>query len=180
MPRRFGAAAAVLGAAAAPVAVAQPALADSSGSHCSTRALSPTQLDAGELSEIRCFATFAESLAAIGVEAPAGLSPADAEGVAALSAVLAVHYDGNFGTGASLAIGGSDCNGGGISFSAGDPWNDVISSTEHRLCGRVKHWVDANYSGSYQNTQGGYGAVVNMNATLTNKVSSIKYYTPLN
>jgi hypothetical protein len=185
MNRRFTATAAAVGAVALPIASSQTAEAAPTPvekPHCSTRALTAAQIDRGERSTVACFPTFVESMAALGVTVPANATPRDLriQSVAALSGVLAIHYDGFSASGSSLSVGGTDCGGGGISLPAGDSWNDRISSTKHQLCGRVKHWTDANYSGTSQLTEGGFNVARDMNSSLHDNVTSIRYYEPLN
>jgi hypothetical protein len=86
---------------------------------------------------------------------------------------LAYHYIDADGWGGSLAVSGS-CNGSGLNLGAG--WNDMISSTRHQACGRIKHFSDANGSGDYQITQAAAGGVVNLNGSLNDRVSSTYYY----
>ena len=75
---------------------------------------------------------------------------------------------------------GDGCDGGGLSFSAGDNWNDTILATRHRLCSQVKHYSDADYRGEVQTTNGGNGTLNMMNGSLTRQVSSIKYQGVIN
>jgi hypothetical protein len=98
-------------------------------------------------------------LAAVGIRSLAADQP------------LATHYVDANGLGASLTVYGSSCEGGGVNLSS--PYNDVISSTRHLLCGRIKHFADANANGDYQITTGG---LANMNATMNDRTSSIYYY----
>ena len=172
---------AILAAATAPTApwiAGSPAEAeasrfatDDSERHCVTFALSATQIHAGVRSEITCGPTKASALRT------AYDQDRNGEPRRMLSStVLAVHYTSWTGTGDSLTIYGSSCDGGGVSFSAGGWWNDKIRSTHHRACSDVKHWVDAGYSGASQITTGANWDVVNLNSTLAGQVSSIAYY----
>lgn len=95
--------------------------------HCSTMRLTSAQLKAGVTSTVRCFASMDEALVAIGV-APIS---ADVATSSVVNGLVGIHFKGFQGTGESLAIGGDNCDGGGISFANGDPWNDAIRSTEH-------------------------------------------------
>jgi hypothetical protein len=84
--------------------------------------------------------------------------------------VIARHYTGIDGTGSMLTVTGS-C-GGSLQLAGG--WNDTISSTQHGICGRIKHFTDVNGGGANQITTGG---TANMNGTLNDQVSSVYYYT---
>jgi len=156
--------------------------------YCSTVELSAEQLKAGVTSDVKCFATMAESLAAIGVTDVAvsdGLNEDLRDGGGAqtnsiVTGLVGIHYQSYGSIGTSLAIGGDDCNGGGINFANGDPWNDTIRSTRHEGCSKIKYWVDVNQGGAYQVTTGGVAAPRDMNATLADNVSSIAYYGPAN
>lgn len=147
---------------------------------CSTRMLSPAELEAGVRSVITCYDDFAQSLNAVGIKGVSPTARPDTVSTNDGSGLVAVHYDGYNGTGSSLSVGGSTCEGGGISFGAGDWWNDRISSTRHQSCSQIKHWTDADYQGATQLTNAGSGGLANLNATLNDAVSSIKYYGPVN
>jgi hypothetical protein len=178
----MGAAAAVPTALAvaptAPVAAATtapPPADDPPPSFCATVMLTPEQLDAGVLSTVRCADTYEGSLRAIGVE------PASAAGGASTSAgpvtngwvLLADHYEEWQGGGMPLSIWGDVCDGGGVSFPAGDAWNDRIRATAPRACSRVKHFADAGFSGTAEliTRNNGIGLSV-----VPGAVSSMRYY----
>ncbi len=131
---------------------ATPASANDPTGTCWTTALTAEEIEDGATSEIECD------------DAPPGRS-----------SVLAVHWAGAAATGASLAVYGAACDGGGIGFAANDPWNDAISSTEHRLCSSIKHWEHAGNGGASQTTTGGALQVRNL-TTLNDATSSIQYY----
>ena len=131
--------------------------------HCMTRLLSAEQMRSGVQSEVTCYRTQAEMLAAAGIrggiKSPLGVT------------VLAVHT----ASGAvPLQVVGTVCDGGGTNLIA--PYNDAITSTTHGICGRIKHFVDANGNGQNQITAGSYGTTVNLNGTLSGRVTSIYYY----
>jgi hypothetical protein len=136
--------------------------------------LSPAELDAGVRSHVICTDTFAGSLEAQGVR----LRPGTAQALDGGSYV-AIHYDSAQGTGSALSVVGSACDGGGVAFPNGDPWNDLISATRHQACSRVKHWANADFSGTSELTQGGSSSLQALSAT-NNQVSSIRYYGPNN
>ena len=166
---------AVAGAAtvSSPPSVSQP--------YCSTHELTPEQLAAGETSEITCYTSLSDSLRAVGVDAPKGAGVDSLVGTqVAASGIAAVHYKASGGTGEYLSVAGDGCDGGGISFSAGESWNDAIASTRHRLCSQVKHYSDNDYTGSIQTTNGGNGALVPMNSALSRQVSAIRYLGSMN
>lgn len=147
------------------------------GRHCTTPALTPDQLRAGARSALRCHDTFAEAMGAVGVAVPADAPLAvQREAAMASGSVLALHHEHASGGGASLSVTGASCDGGGVSLSASDPWNDRISSTRHQLCTQIKHWSGAGYTGDVQLTEGGAGIVRNMNGTLNDAVTSMRYW----
>lgn len=155
---------------------------EASQPYCSTQELSPAQIAAGETSVITCYGTLEASLQSVGIEVPKGATAAGlmaAESVSA-SGVAAVHYKSTNGAGEYLSVAGDGCDGGGLSFTAGDNWNDTIMATRHRLCSQVKHYSDADYRGEVQTTNGGNGALNMMNGSLTRQVSSIKYQGVIN
>jgi hypothetical protein len=167
----------------ASTAHAQPtrAAASTQTPYCSTRLLNPEEMQAGAHSIVTCYSTLTASLQAVGVDLP----PAQAATVLAqtsgdVSGLVAVHYKMNSGAGEYLAIAGTTCNGGGVSFNAGDAWNDVITATRHQACSQVKHWSDANYSGAEETTNGGSGSIAALRTAVAGQVSSIKYFGPTN
>ena len=94
--------------------------------------------------------------------------------------MLAYHYDAANAQGSPYFVLGSDCAGGGVSFGAGEWWADRISSVRHHGCSAVKHWTGAGNTGASQTTEGGIGAVRNLNGTLNNSVRSIQYLGTVN
>jgi len=172
-------------AGAAPPPTTGSTVTAASQPYCSTTELTPEQMAAGETSQITCYGTLSASLQAVGIDAPKGVTVANVMATAtttasAASGVAAVHYKSTNGTGEYLSVAGDGCDGGGLSFQAGDPWNDTIMATRHRLCSQVKHYSDADYSGNIQTTNGINGTLVLMNAQLTRQVSSIKYQGTVN
>lgn len=188
MPRKLVHAGAVTAFVAIPLAsfvstahAAPPETAsEPENTYCSTNLLTPAEMQAGVTSVIHCYPTFDASLGAVGVRAPAGVTASAAMETADVSGLVAIHYKMNNGIGQYLAIAGTTCNGGGISFNAGDPWNDVITSTRHQSCSQVKHWSDANFSGAEETTNGGSGTIVTLRSVVAGQVSSIKYFGPVN
>jgi hypothetical protein len=148
--KQFGVVAAL---AALPVVVPVPVDAASGPRHCVTRTLSAEQVARGERSEVTCYEGTGATLRA--------MQSGD---------VLARHYTGFNGTGSVLTVTGS-CGG---SLQLSGEWNDTISSTEHGICGRIKHFTDVNGGGANQITTGG---TANMNGTLNDQASSVYYYT---
>jgi hypothetical protein len=174
-------------AASPPVTASPPAEPDGQAQpFCSTELLSAGQVAAGATSTITCYPTLDESLRSIGVDpspyAGAGNSPEAFAAAAATDPVtdpvgtsdnlLALHYDDVLGRGTVLSIGGSGCDGGGISLNAGDYWNDRIRSTMPQACSKVKHWADANYTGSSEMAS----SPLNLSGLLAGRVTSIRYY----
>ena len=168
-------------AGAAPLSSAPSAEPSASQPYCSTQELTPEQMAAGETSQITCYSSLDASLRAVGIAAPTGAT-ADSMMTAGTSAsgVAAVHYKNSNGTGEYLSVAGDGCDGGGLSFTAGDNWNDAILATRHRLCSQVKHYSDADYSGNIQTTNGPNGMLVQMNSALARQVSSIRYQGVMN
>ena len=154
-----------------------PTVATPGGQHCATTALTLDQLRAGARSAIHCHDTFAGAMASIGVAVPVGAPLARQQEVALASgSVLAIHYEHASGAGSSFSVSGSTCDGGGISMSSSDPWNDRVSSTRHQLCTQVKHWTGPSSTGDVQLTQGASGSLHDMNATLNDDVTTIRYW----
>lgn len=151
--------------------------------HCSTRLLTPAEVEAGVKSQITCSTSISDALAAQGLAVDPASSPDSLGdgpvGTLDSSGLVAIHYDGAYASGSSLSVVGSVCDGGGISFSSGDWWNDRISSTRHQACSTIKHWEHANYTGTAEITQNGSGYYSNLGST-NNVVSSIRYYGPPN
>jgi hypothetical protein len=139
--------------AALPVLAPVPVDAASGPRQCVTRTLSAEQLARGERSEVTCYDGTGAMLRA--------MQSGD---------VLARHYTGFNGTGNMLTVTGS-CGG---SLQLTGEWNDTISSTQHGICGRIKHFTDVNGGGANQITTGG---TANMNGTLNDQASSVYYYT---
>ncbi len=169
---------------AAPVGTApvDPASVDSNQSfdlelrpHCATRMLTPSELDEGKMSSILCFSTRQLATRSLDGHVADSVRRADTSGL------VAIHYDSSGGSGTSLSIAGTDCNGGGINLDAADPWNDLISSTRHQLCSKIKHFETYNAGpGASQLTENGSGWSANLNSSVSNKVSAIRYYGPVN
>jgi hypothetical protein len=169
-------------AGAAPLSTSGSTSTTASQPFCSTTELTPEQMAAGVTSQITCYGTLDASLRAVGIDAPKGTTVDNlmsTEGASA-SGVAAVHYKTTNGSGEYLSVAGSGCDGGGLSFEAGDSWNDTIMATRHRLCSQVKHYSDADYTGNTQTTNGANGTLVLMNGQLTRQVSSIKYQGTMN
>jgi hypothetical protein len=136
-----------------PVVAPAPAQAATGPQQCVTRTLTAEQVARGERSRVTCYDAGGPALRSLQADD-----------------VLARHYTGPNGTGSVLTVTGS-CGG---SLQLSGSWNDVTSSTNHGICGRIKHFVDVNGGGANQITTGG---LVNMNSTLNDQVSSIYYYT---
>ena len=115
---------------------------------CATTLLSPAEMQQGIKSEVTCYRTHSEMLAARGISSRGLLG----------GSVLADHYVDAGGQGLHLTVFGASCDGGGLNLSA--PFNNAISSTVHGLCGRIKHFSEANAGGDNQITTGG---TANMN-----------------
>lgn len=149
--------------------------------YCSTTLLTAAQLRAHQISEIACYATLAESLDAVGIH----VASTSATGPATNSIdpnLRAIHYDLSGGQGyTQLAVAGTECGGGGITFAADSPWNDMFSSTRHGACSRIKHYDNAGYQGNVCTTTGAPDTVNNFdncanNVVMNNRVSSIQYF----
>lgn len=124
---------------------------------------------------MRCHASVQALARAAGIGRAAEVrSAGDLARLLTPSTGLAYHYTEANGHAASILVSGS-CNGGAITQLAPE-WDEVISSTRHQACGRIKHFAGPNGSGEHQITRGSPGSVSNMNAALNNRVSSIYYY----
>jgi hypothetical protein len=154
----------------------------SSPEYCSTHELTPEQMAAGATSEITCYSTLEASLAAVGVAVPQGVDVNNLMATATASgqSVAAIHYKSTLGTGEYLSVAGDGCDGGGLSFAAGDSWNDTIVSTRHKLCSQIKHYSDADYGGNMQSTSGVSGILNILGGALSRQVSSIRYFGTMN
>jgi len=102
-------------------------------------------------------------------------SEATEEVAARMSTVLARHFWSPNGSGSYFDVLGTTCGGGGISFAAGDPWNDNIRSTEHRLCGTVKYWEHAGNTGASEYLGGSPWQIRNL-TTMAGYTSAVQYY----
>lgn len=144
---------------------------------CITHVLTKDEIDRGLRSQIACFATQEEALASTGVTAPAAGFAGNREfTTSAGDSILAVHHDWVSGTSATLTVVGANCDGGGLSL-AGDSFDNLTSSTEHRMCGKVKHFDGYSMSGTPNEvTQGSYGSRVALGAGMDDRTSSIRYY----
>jgi hypothetical protein len=171
--KEFGALAALVAVPiAAPSVVEAP---QGDAAKCVTTTLSIDAMRRGETSEVECYRTFNEMLDA------RGLAPADGHRMGAneaatllgLGGAIARHHEHQGGGGTFLIVNGS-CDGGGIALPP--EWNDRFSSTTHGLCGKIKHFSEANATGDYQITFGTDGQTVNVNGQLNDRVSSIYYY----
>jgi hypothetical protein len=130
--------------------------------HCYTQALTPEQVEAGEVSQIDCYQV-----------------PADEPFAAMRSTVVwAIVYDIDPSTGSAMMIssptGVTSCSGGSVVFGVGNPWDNIISSTEIIACGSAKHWANANYTGSNQ-LKTGSGILHYITGAMNNATSSIQY-----
>lgn len=151
-----------------------PAKAEPAGTDCVTTALTPEQLAAGGKPTVTCYPTLADALSSTGIEVDPYASRQELLDAAALSStILAIHYDGSNGTGGSLSVNGTACNGGGISFTGSlAGWDNRVSSTRHYLCGTIKHWDASNYAGDQETTSGGLANL----SSLSNRSTSISYH----
>jgi len=165
----------VLAVALAPV---EPALAasavqdDSKVEHCVVFVVD--QADDGELltTAPECFDTVKDAVA----YTASGASPAArsaGSGVTVLSFTIGTHYDGLSGTGPSISVVGSNCNGG--YWNTPPTWDNRISSTRNG-CNRVKHHDYAGASGSYASTWG-VGSLSNVPSYMNNRAESVSYWT---
>jgi hypothetical protein len=146
--------------------------------HCVVEVLD--QLESGEfvISDPVCFETFAEAAfaASLGtVRLDPGVTPdglATAPGVVALSTfTLGVHYDGYSGSGSSITVVGSNCNGG--YWNTTTAWDNRISSTWNG-CNRINHHDLPNKGGDSRSTYGA-GSVHNVPYPLDNAAESVSY-----
>ncbi len=160
-------------AALAALPAALPATAPAaavSANQCMTRVLSSDEMRRGVESQITCYRTQTEMLAAAGLGTVGG-GRDDGTRSTLDNQLLAIHYTDANGGGSSLSVFGTSCDGGGINLSG--PFNDSISSTLHQLCGRIKHFADANGGGDNQIT---FGGLANLNASMNDRTSSSYYY----
>lgn len=129
---------------------------------CYTQALTPEQVEAGEVSQIDCYEV-----------------PADEPFTAMRGTVVyAIVYDIDPTVGSALTInspaGVTTCTGGQVVFGTGNTWDNIISSTELIACGNTKHWQWSNFTGSNQYKTGS-GIVHYITGTMNNATSSIQY-----
>ena len=160
-----------------PAASAAP---DKGEQHCVVEAVG--QLADGELvlSAPRCYESFAEAVAdasggTVLVEAEASgavlfSDPAIEEALLA-SFTLGIHFDGFNGSGSSISVVGSACNGGW--WNTGLTWANRISSSWNG-CYRLRHHDLANKEGASESTIGA-GATRNLSG-LSNRVESVSYW----
>lgn len=159
---------------AAPLAVlAAPARAES---HCVVQVVG--QETDGELllGDPNCFESFgaaAASIAGVGLASVTGPELfGDASVQAALSQfTLGVHFDAFNGVGSSIAVVGSNCNGGYWNTSIA--WSNRISSSWNG-CPRLRHYDWANRSGASADTTG-VGTTDNLPLIMSNRTESIAY-----
>lgn len=85
---------------------------------------------------------------------------------------LARHYDGSNGTGSSITIVGSTCN--GTYWNTPSWWDNRISST-FNFCYRSRHYDNPNMSGSSALLTGRY-YLLNVSGFMNNRTESVKYY----
>ncbi|HYI60499.1 MAG TPA: hypothetical protein VEW93_01690 [Acidimicrobiales bacterium] len=123
---------------------------------CTTSTLSYEEVEAGVTSDVAC----------------EWVEPGEWAGSMLRSTTVATHYDGGGGVTPALTVTGN-CNE-SISFSAGDPWNNAISSTRHRACGVIKHFDEAGMGGDNLVTTGGWGIVWDLPG-MSNRSSSVGY-----
>jgi len=163
-------------------ALAQPSDAVDIGvveSHCVVDVTARSSTGQLLLSESRCYSTFAEAM----FDASAGslaLPPptqsdvleGDKEFAAeVLSLILGIHFDGANGSGSSITITGSGCNGGW--WNTGASWANRISSS-YNGCARLAHYDFPNKGGSVESTYG-VGTTDNL-GLLNNRAESVAYH----
>jgi hypothetical protein len=144
--------------------------------HCVVETLPLDVLARGVPTPVRCHPTMTALLSSMGLTSSTERGIDASEGVRRLlgsGVALAVHHQDAGAGGGLLAVTGT-CEGSGLNMPGG--FNDVMSSTRHQACGRIKHFSDANGGGDHQITEGAAGAVVNMNGSLNDRVSSTYYY----
>lgn len=88
------------------------------------------------------------------------------------SFTLGIHFDGINGSGSSISVVGSSCNGGW--WNTGATWANRISSSWNG-CYRLKHHDGPNKTGASESTLG-IGATHNLSAALNNKAESVSYW----
>lgn len=146
--------------------------------------LSPTatdQLSTGQLvlSGSRCYSTFAEAMMdassgslVLPPATPSHILSSDNQVAAEVSSfTLGVHFDGANGSGSSITVTGSGCNGGW--WNTGASWANRISST-YNGCGRLAHYDLPNKGGSVESTYG-VGTTDNL-GILNNRAESVAYH----
>jgi len=134
--------------------------------------LTPEQLSAGVRSTVRCFATSDEALRDVGLDPSTMRATSSGDATTNATPAVAYHYEYDQGGGTPLIVNGTACNGGGVSFSYGDYWNDRIKATAPRGCSTIKHFADSNFAGATEIVS---GPLTKLNA-LYGQVSSIRYY----
>ncbi len=87
------------------------------------------------------------------------------------NSTLAMHFDGYYGTGASVTIVGAGCNG---YWNTSSWWDNRISST-YNACFKTRHYDLPRLSGSWV-TLSGPLTTHNLPWSMNNKTESVKYY----
>jgi len=168
--------AATIGVVGVPVANAEASA--GKAEQCVTKALTPRQMEAGVVSKLKCFATCGEVVEELGYTGPDAAKVSaneffsEPQFAALASTVLARHLD-YFGTGSSITITGSACDGGGLNLSS--DWVNRVDATQHVACGTIKHYDGNNYTGTMEQTQGTVNQLKFL-TTIPDQVNSIKYY----
>ncbi len=175
----------VLSAATVMVVVA-PASADRSSrnapsaeEHCVAAVVSQRADGLMTLSEETCYGTFAEAMADVSagtVDVPLDLEGTDAfndefVGTMAASFTLGIHYDGYGGSGSSISIVGTSCNGG--YWNASSWWRNRINSSFNG-CYHLRHYDNPSKSGSTFNTY--TGGQIDSLSWFANRTESVAYY----
>ncbi len=175
------AAAMSLGLAVGPAGAIELAVSDKpttgANDHCVVTVVD-TKSD-GELvtSDPMCFRTFSQSVAFStggAVQLPAGTQGTmlNDGGFNTLmgSYTLAMHFDGYYGTGASITIVGGGCGG---YWNTSSWWDNRISST-YNVCQKTRHYSNPGLSGSYATLSGGL-MTHNLPWYMNNNAESIRY-----
>lgn len=172
------AAAATVSIGAVPVAAGDGAVTLGSDDHCVVHVLDQGADGQMVTGAETCFSTFSGAVAfASGgkMRLPAD-TPGASNNYGGMQSLmgnftLAMHFDGYYGTGASITIVGGRCNG---YWNTSSWWDNRISST-YNGCFKTRHYDLPWLAGSWA-TLSGPMTTHNLPWTLNNKTESVKYY----
>lgn len=153
--------------------------------HCLTTAYPTSEIENRGDTTMKtaiCFATEKEVAVAarsVNTLAAEGISVPSASRSSFAYQAIGKHCDGYCNlSGPTLTINGTNCNGGGLTFSS--TWKNKISDSQHKKCEHIRLYSSDSYQGLSENFYGDYNDYSSPSSAMNNEANSAKYFGPVN